>query len=161
MNPVVTDDHRSCAYTAGMSLVVRALLVWLLALAIPVQGAVAVAMRCCGPDHHQGQSVSAEEGHAHDHAMPGGHAMDTSHDHGAPADAAEQDNSGDADPHAATLKAGKCSACSSCCTATGLPSRAAALQTVPFDEVLVAFVGTPALEFITNGPERPPRPLLA
>lgn len=138
-----------------MSLVVRVLLVWLLALAIPAQGAVAAAMRCCGPDHHQGQAVGADEGHAH------GHAMDAGHDHGAPVDPGDPDISGDADPHATTLKAGKCSACSSCCTATGLPSRSAVLQTVPFDEVLVAFVGTPALEFITSGPERPPRPSLA
>jgi hypothetical protein len=158
MNPVVTRSRRTSTYTAGMSLVVRALLVWLLALAIPVQGAVAAAMRCCGPEHHhQGQRVNAGDGHAHDHAMV------TGHDHGAPAaavdtDSAAADTDPNSDAHAATLKAGKCSACSSCCTAAGLPSRQAVLGSVPFGEVLVASVGTPLLEFLTSGPERPPRP---
>jgi hypothetical protein len=33
------------------------MLIWLLALAIPLQGAMASAMRCCGPEHHQSQNV--------------------------------------------------------------------------------------------------------
>jgi hypothetical protein len=145
-----------------MSLVVRALLVWLLAIAIPVQGAVAAAMACCGPQHHQGQPVNANDGHAHHHATADSHPTAMDHDHGSRADAGDADSpSLDGDPHTATLKSGQCSACSSCCTATGLPSRPALFGTMPFGEVLVASVGTPLLEFITSGPKRPPRPFPA
>lgn len=51
-----------------MSLLVRTALIWLLALAIPFQGAVAAAMRCCGPQHHHDRTAGAS-GASHDHSV--------------------------------------------------------------------------------------------
>ncbi len=71
-----------------MSFLFRATLIWLLALAIPLQGAMAAAMRCCGPEHHQSQNAGERPpatGHDLNGASPdhGGHSGQV-HDHHSP-----------------------------------------------------------------------------
>lgn len=196
-----------------MSFFVRAALIWLLALAIPIQGAVAAAMRCCGPAHGHAPSAQMSDaehhhqadirhpdamkavGHSHgsEHAKAsvwgasgardGGAAdVNAGHTHAGQlqsgghdrhpatttADPVKQAAAGDSGASAAahdhvsskTAKAGKCSVCASCCTATGLPSSSLSLQAPVFEEIQVALIAAPPLEFTTAGPERPPRSLL-
>lgn len=57
-----------------MTLLVRTVLVCLLAFAVPLQGAVAAAMRCCGMEHHQVGAPSSGEVFEHGH--------ESAHEHG-------------------------------------------------------------------------------
>ena len=142
------------------------LVVWLLVLAVPAQGAAAATMAFCGPAHHgvekliaseqgalAGHHRSASNGQAHHH--PAADVADV-------ADAvqtASMDESASgglvpADPH-------KCSACAACCLAgaiLGAMPRVAAAEAGPtsFDAVVT---GVP--RFTTGGPDRPPRAVLA
>ncbi len=146
-----------------MSGLVRTLLVWLLVLAVPAQGAAAATMAFCAPTHHGVEKVIASEQGAmagHLHSASG----DQAHHHLA-ADVADvvQTSSTDeaasagltpADPH-------KCSACAACCLAgaiLGAMPRVAAAEAGPtsFDAVV-----TSVPRFTTGGPDRPPRVVLA
>lgn len=130
----------------------KALRVWLLvllAIALPMRGAMAAAMLCApggGAHAHVTAGPSAPmpvtEGHAHDHA---GAAL--SHAHGAADHASSAGH--DADE--------KCGFCASCCsvsipvTATlVLPQAPPAAQHFPEDVAPIA-------EFFPGGQERPPR----
>lgn len=126
-------------------------MMWLLAVALPLQGSVAAALRACGPGHDP-LAMAAIAIAEHDHAAH--HHDDTAasaHDHDA--DAATQDLHKSA-PH-------KCSACAACCVTAALPA-----STLRFEAAIDAaapprtFVPT-AVAFLTDGPERPPRSLLA
>lgn len=130
-----------------MSPVLRAVFVWLLMLAIPVQGYAGIAMLACGPGHE----AAATAGHHDADASSVHHGTEASahahHDMADAPDAAEFD-------HAAKLT---CSACASCCAAPALP-------TVHLPVSLPATVDRPAATvvsslvlFMTDGPERPPR----
>lgn len=67
-----------------MLTVARSLVMWLIALAIPVQGMAAVATPPCPPAHHSHGSPSPHRhvGH-HDAASPAAQAVDHATDHGA------------------------------------------------------------------------------
>lgn len=62
-----------------MPRITKAIVMWLIALTIPLQGMAAVAMPSCAPAHHgaaaERVSIAADDGHAHahthDHAMAG------------------------------------------------------------------------------------------
>lgn len=164
-----------------MGLSIRMLLVWLLVLAVPAQGAAAVTMAFCGPSHHAGGArAQAHQGLAEAHTHP---AIDapSAHDHPAMAARADDDvgaaaisaattaltpSAASAPVSAAPVKAvkadsPKCSACASCCTV------AAILNTVPrvpapgpTTAVFSAVVAT-VDAFAADGPDRPPRIALA
>lgn len=144
----------------------RFLLLWLMMLALPVQGFAAAGMLFCGPGHHNGntQAVSAAE-------HPPGMAMAHSHEDGASADASPDQHSGHAH-HASAEKpqpgklnldklgADKCSVCSACCNATALPVTGIATPVIaphagPVPAESAFFAG-----FIAASLERPPRHLL-
>lgn len=112
----------------------RIVVMWLIALALPVQGLAAATMLSCGGGDHQ-QVASHDH---HDHAMEhGGEQAAPNHDHA------------------------KCSACADCCIAGALP--AAVMTLDPLErttERAAAWRAAPA-SFVTGGPERPPRHLLA
>ena len=106
---------------------VRCFVMWLLVLALPVQGFAAATMLLCGAGHHG--TVQATEG-GHDHA---GHmhmgAQDVSavsesvaHEHAAGASPPHEDSafSPFTAKHAKVM--GKCSACAACCTVAFLPT---------------------------------------
>lgn len=130
--------------------VLRAVFVWLLMLAVPVQGYAGIAMLACGPGHEAAATAGPHDGDAAAHAHPDmgelGH-----HDRVDRPDVAQMD-------HAAKLT---CSACASCCAAPALP-------TVHLPVDLPATVDRPAatvvagpVVFMTDGPERPPRSTFA
>ena len=157
-------------YTDIMRTLVRTLFIWLLVLALPMQGAAAASMVFCGPNHHGGGAARVAQGStASDHARHGhagsGHGfhMGAAGVEGVAGAAAafvgDHAPAGDEKSIQATVQ--KCSACASCC-ATG-----AILATVPLvpasDPAPTVFATVaPAVEaFATDGPDRPPRDAVA
>jgi hypothetical protein len=137
--------------------VLKVALMWLLTLAVPVQGFAAASMFNCGPGHHgtaqaQAQMHEAHAAHAtHDHGDDGV-APDRPHAHAdAPADA-------DAAP---VVHKGSCSACASCCMGAALPVSDLGFDALPVHDVIVPLAPPRIAAFLTGGTERPPRPSLA
>lgn len=125
----------------------RLLLLWLLAVALPMQGAAAAAMLHCSQAQPVGQVATQSHAHHHDHAAMQG-----------------QVDAGDAlagahDDHAAG-KTG-CSACASCCHAVAFPATAIVLPAQEPAFTPFALPAHAAVVFLTDGPERPPRARLA
>ena len=100
--------------------VMRIALMWLVALAVPVQGVAAATMMFCGP----GDTTVGHQRAAHDHAAHGHHA---SHD----ADATAQDTGDSATGDATSIEFDTtgCSVCAACCTAATLPSPLVSYET--------------------------------
>jgi hypothetical protein len=131
----------------------RAVVLLLVALALPLQAVAAAAMLHCQPaagghaavhgaDRADPAAGLAGQGaHASDHGHADGHA------HTAPP--------GDADAGPGSAHA--CSACATCCTLAGVPVM---VLGVPAPEPTPAARGDappPAAMFLTSGVERPPR----
>ncbi len=128
----------------------RVLIVWLLALALPVQVLASATMLHCGPSHqrmHAVQLGTAPAASAH-------------HDHAQHQAMAAAQPAGKQGAPLADLGKYKCSACAACGSACGLPSSMPAVAVPQFGTtVFVALV--PAVEaFAVDGPDRPPRNLL-
>ena len=125
----------------------------MLAVLLPVRGAVAAAMLC--PVASSGEQMElAMEGHsamhkAMDHAMSHDHAG--GHDHAA-STAADEHPGHD---HAASEG---CNACSAYCSLTPLLSDVPRLAE-PLDRTAVKFseLSVPPPSFVSDGQERPPR----
>ena len=141
----------------------RIALMWLLALAVPVQGFAAASMLSCGPGHHGSAAVHSHDGHphSHDHAVAEG-----AHDHPAVAEASSGfSNDSPSGDHAESAdldkwSKGTCSACASCCTAAALPSTVISFGVSASHDTFFAVVPGNVGAFLTDGPERPPRPIL-
>ena len=134
--------------------VLRTVLVWLLVLALPAQGAIAATMVFCGPDHHDRAAAVAtaahEDGAAHAH-----HAASDKH--------AEEPTSNEAAAPDETAQPGmqKCSVCASCCSAAAIHDT---VPKLPALEPMAAHFAAlaPTIEpFAADGPDRPPRHILA
>ncbi|MEE9476006.1 MAG: hypothetical protein V3V71_05045 [Roseateles sp.] len=154
---------------------------WLVAIALPLQGWASASMLCCGPDHHHvsigsasvvqstatssgsfpdigsrpASSVESHEAHGHQH---GGHDHPAD-DHAANAGSSSQPDGVHGGGHHDLSKPAKtkCSVCASCCTIAALPSRTMTVdEAVPIQGV-VAWTSQAAIAFLTSGPERPPR----
>ena len=143
-----------------MRLLFKTLLIWIVMLAIPAQGMAASTMLLCGPSHHRMQQALSETEHdAHEHPAP--EAMEASqHEHAS--------SQADTSPHdakqggqLAELGKYKCSACASCCSAAAILQAFPVVATVA--TVTQAFVSplSSVFAFVTDGPDRPPRPLFA
>jgi hypothetical protein len=130
----------------------RLLLLWLMVLALPVQGFAAAAGQHCATMHERMQLTGSPHHEAADAAHP--HAgVDAAHAHAeAPAH----------DPADATAQGGlTCSACAACCAAVGLPANAPGLPAPPHGGVQPQALESAATAFLTGGLERPPRTVLA
>ena len=136
---------------------------WLLALAVPVQGYAAVTMLGCGPGHHETADVQSPVAVANDddEAVP-------PHSHEATSESAGERHHGDsAEPdHAHALKAhgasgtagkGSCTPCASCCVVGALPASMLVFQAIPLADFFVPLAPRGLVSFLTEGPERPPR----
>lgn len=139
----------------------RTLLLWLLVLALPAQGAMAATMVFCGPGQHGVASAAtvSHDGHAkHEHSDHSAQAPG----HDAFGDASKTESLGakttDGFFHA---DAQKCSACASCCSAAAILGTGLSVPaSQPAPTLFVAVV--PTVEtFAADGPDRPPRHLLA
>ena len=149
----------------GMTALVRLLVVWLLTLALPVQGFAAAAMLHCAGGHHD--SAAAVTAGVHDHAMhmhasvavSGTPEMASSYDESASRAASVET---DRTPSPAATKhpkvvLSKCSACAVCCAVAYLPTAVLAFPpSVPAEMPATVESQAPAA-FFTDGPDRPPR----
>jgi hypothetical protein len=126
-------------------------LVWLIALALPVQALASATMLHCGPSH---QRMHAERLGA---AAP---EMSAHHDHAQHQAASTPEPDAGQAKSLADLGKYKCSACAACGSGCALPSHMPAIATPEFGAtVFVAVV--PAVEaFAVDSPDRPPRRLL-
>lgn len=144
-----------------MGLLIRTLLIWLLVLAVPAQGAAALTMAFCAPNHHGGAAAShaapmASTERAHAPGAHEGHAQA----------AAAPDNSADAGGSAAPAKSGhagkhKCSACASCCSIGAMLNSALAVPVPDLTPTVFSVMLPRVAGFALDGPDRPPRIVLA
>jgi hypothetical protein len=144
-----------------MGVFVRALLVWLVVLAVPLQGAAAASMAFCGATHHGGgPALAAVSTSAFEHTHHGG--ADLEHHF----DADVSSKAVIADDGSSMSKAGQavdqtCSVCASCCSSGAM---LATLPVVPATESAPTVFTTvvPTVDaFAADGPDRPPRGVLA
>lgn len=137
----------------------RTALMWLLLLALPMQGFAAATMLNCGPNHHRmlaGAAVESakDDGHAavgHDqHAMS---MTDDRHEKASDGGANDLPSA----HHLDKLMKFKCSACAACCVGAALPTAALVIASIPPAMTTAAFVYTPHVDFLSTGLDRPPR----
>ena len=131
-----------------MSGVLRIVLTWILAAALPLQGVAAASMTLCGTPgagaaaHHQVDDRSGEPATTM-HAMPG---HDVVQDH------AEHGHDG---RHSQSAE--KCSVCAACCASLAIAVADFALPPVALSESFASPFGAGVSPFVTEGLERPPR----
>lgn len=137
-----------------MRSLLRLMLLCLMAVALPVQGFAATGALHCGAMHER-MRVSA--GHHHD---DGAAHLHDGHHVTSPAPAASSDGGPD---DGATRVGGvfKCSACAACCVGLGLPAGALTLPPGPAESLAPQRIERSVAAFLTSGPERPPRVILA
>ena len=159
------DSRVRARYDHGVMILIRALLIWLLVLAVPAQGAAAATMAFCGPNYH-GASASSQvlPAASAQHAHHGG-AQGTAHQH--PDLAALADgHSSFVTQSAASTDAGdavqqKCSACASCCSVGAILSSVLAVSAPVFTPTVFSAVVPSVDTLAADGPDRPPRIVLA
>ena len=147
---------------------VRAVFIWLVMLAIPLQGVAASAMLHCGPGHErqmlQASATDHHGGHREvgsaDHHPAGNHQPD--HVDAVAADVASTDHgqlSAQADQ--AQLGKFKCSACAQCCASVALLDRVSDPIRLEPASIVPVMAADDYPQVAQTGPERPPRPFLA
>lgn len=139
------------------------MLVWLMVLAVPLQGVAGTAMQhCSGAAGRAGQPPSAVAA-PHEHGPMAGQAASVvaagiDHHHGAADEPAGSAAAASQPAPASAPEADhQCSACAACCPALGLPAGA-----VPLTPPLVAATADLLLlvrvdSFVPSGLDRPPR----
>ena len=145
-----------------MNRFVRCVVMWLLVLALPVQGFAAATMLLCEAGHHgstQLIDVAHDHGsHMHE-AAHDGDAMDGSGgDHQASEAVSSRDGPAFTPMSAKHGKVtAKCGTCASCCTVAFLPTTVIAFI-APAPKLAHPVVElTTRVGFFTDGPDRPPR----
>ena len=144
----------------------RITLMWLIALAVPIQGSAAVTMFGCSPGHHGGMvlsqaAVAQERVPDIDDPSRGALTEDAdSHHHDG---GASHDHSHSLKPHGAMHKVakGNCTPCASCCVVAALPATVIQFESVPHGDVFVLSAQSRVSSFLADGLERPPRLFLA
>jgi hypothetical protein len=120
----------------------RSLMLWLVVLAVPLQGLAAATMLNCAAVHGPSSVALDHAGHG-------------DHDHGSVAVAAHGEAAADAGTaHAADHK---CSACAACHASAALPVAVPALPAVDTAQAHPVARASAAAPFLTGGLERPPR----
>jgi len=147
-----------------MGVLIRTALIWLLAVALPFQGAVAATMLACGPSHPGSPShaMAAPHHHGDDADAAHGHHAPGSHDHGSHHGTVDRTDAERAS--ASVVKspgASTCSVCAACCTVSVLPAAALPFLPEAVSDSIVVFTASQPVVFLTGGPERPPRTVLA
>lgn len=143
----------------------RAAALWLIALALPLQGMAAASLLLCEPAFRPAEAVlgqapvadpahrhhHAHEGHA-DPAAPDGESLPAvfTGDEGSPQ---QEDRPGD--PDAALQHS--CGVCAFCCLGAALPSVFPPFELPHVSPLRRAPSGVASASFLTGGPDRPPR----
>ena len=130
----------------------RRAVMFLLAVALPLQGVAAATMISCAPGQHDHGS-----GHfrSHDHRSASSAVAEHSH----AAKTSPHSHDGKRDLSKASQH--KCSACASCCTGAAVPSEEVTFDTVKSTDHFAPLVARRVPAFVTEGLERPPRAFLA
>ena len=143
----------------------RTLLICLLVLAVPAQGVAAATMAFCGPNHHSGAAAShAERMAPAERVHPQAQAQGTHRDHDKAR--AAQDVGADVGSSAAPAKSvhadkQKCSACASCCSVSAILNSVLAVPAPDLTPTVFSVVVPTVDAFAADGPDRPPRIVLA
>jgi len=122
----------------------RTLLIWIVAMLMPLQGMASASGVLCSPGHHAAGSMAGnvhEPAHAH-------------HDAGASVASSVDAKEGAASPHPAE---DRCSACNACCAGAVLPTSPVTLASVDEPGRLRVAPDGGATSIICCGLERPPR----
>ena len=142
-----------------MQVWLRLLIVWFVAIALPVQGMAGLTMAHCAPSHERmgaaaqviaHQHADQDAGVAHHHNGDASHVADAADHVKVAQDPVKSDKM-------SNLAQYKCSSCASCCAGSALPSampripQVAAVPTV-FAEAMISVDA-----FASDGPDRPPR----
>jgi len=141
-----------------MQVWLRLLIVWLIGLALPVQGMAGVTLVHCGPGHERMATALMAE---HDH--PSAHEAAAAHRHDAAmveaADAVDRvaTPSGAQQGKFTKLAKYKCSSCASCCAGAALPSVMPRVPELASAPAVFAEAGVTVDAFASEGPDRPPR----
>ena len=127
----------------------RVFLLVLLALLLPIRGAVGAATMC--PEGVQAVSSVAATAHTTGHHHSAQEASEAPHHHGHPCPGEHTDT-------ATSAHTGGCNACASCCSVTPMLSTLPVIQ-APVDAAPVSFppLLAPAPTFHIDAQERPPR----
>lgn len=131
----------------------RLLFVWLVTVALPLQGVAGVTMAHCGASHER-----------MDAAMPGASQAVAGHDHHGvhvhgPDDPSHVHPPAPAPKHDADLAQYKCSSCASCCAGSALPASGPRLPEERAAPAVFVEPRVTVVAFATDGPDRPPRTL--
>lgn len=133
----------------------RSVFIWLLMLAVPVQGIAAMGMQHCAPTHERmaapAAAAQAQHPQTRVHAPAG--AVPAATDE---AQVLETARAVTAD-HAVATADFKCSACAACCPALGLAAAAPELPAVPGAQGLASLRLPLVPAFVPGGLDRPPR----
>jgi hypothetical protein len=159
---------------------IRALFVWVMVIAMPLQGMAATGMWFCGPGHERmmhgwvdgtvddsrdgapGSATRQADRATHDAAGIDHHAHP--HDPSGALAASDLSSEVDADVVGSPLSQtgpSTCSACAACCAAMGLPARFELPVGVGAAHPTLAPLVTPVESQEPDGLDRPPRPALA
>lgn len=128
----------------------RVWLLLLLALLLPVRGALALAMQCSTPGALVQVQAQPASGHEH-------HASGVEHDHHVAADPTAHPGDSGKSTHDHAGVADKCNLCAASCAATGLlgaPRTLAEERPAPTN---FPRLDAPPPNFVSGGQERPPR----
>jgi len=147
----------------------RSLLIWLLAVLLPLQAWTASAGLPCGPGQHTtplqaaGAAVQLSDHHAHPQARHSTIAHPEGHDPHGPGDAsaaADDATAPGAEPaHHDDTHA--CSACAACCPGAAPPGAPVTVAALAVADVVSAVPGAGAVSAVIGGLERPPRAIVA
>lgn len=130
-------------------------MVWLLAAAVPMYGTAAVSLFACGPVHHESAAALTADAHAKaGHASSQGFETASRHVPGVGA-------AGYSIANVAKLAVAKCNACSASGILAALLAAPLFVDTPAFAEAFSSDSSRSAAAFLTGGPERPPRTVLA
>lgn len=155
-----------------MNRVVRAFLVWVMVIAMPVQGMAASAMLFCGASHermmqglvldalasapsHSGDAAHEVAAIDHGDHVPAGSGAPVASE---PDMAADGFGMGSLFPHHGKFS---CSACAACCAALALPASFELPQAVRTAHALRSSPVAPVASHQPDGLDRPPRTVLA
>lgn len=134
-----------------MRKLIKIFAIWLIAIAIPVQGVASVVMMNCEqPVSHHSQNVAND----HHHDQHDEHDMTTAHYHDAVNSSDNGSHNADNSKHACA----HCAKCTTSCSSVTLVANAANLfQQLNADEARSSYNTRPFTGFIPSGLERPPR----
>ena len=133
----------------------KTLLLWLMVLAVPAQGAASATMVFCGPNHHSanaGADVHREvpADHAHHHG-------DTATDHQHATTTTSADEGGSVAASSNHISQHKCSVCAACCSVSAMLGSVLSVPTPVFAPTVFSVAVFSVDPFVADGPDRPPR----